>query len=170
MASEEGIALLRSIDGSLKQLVALSAARRAAAVNGNSQPSHEIASDKDLESQWGDPIIKATDPRDWTGGNMKGRHFSECPPEYLDLVASRLDYFAKRADENGEVTSTGKPKSKYSRLDASRARGWAARMRAGKVRTPNPMTADDVVDANWATGNEPDADLPAVTDDDGWAQ
>lgn len=54
---------------------------------------------------------------------MTGRTFSECPPEYLDLLADRFDYFAgKEPDEK---------KAGYNRLDARRARAWAARLRSG---------------------------------------
>lgn len=78
-----------------------------------------------LEGPHGDPIVKAKCPRDWTGDPMTGRHFSECPAEYLDLLASRFDYFAEK--------ETDPQKKRYNVLDAGRARGWAARIRAGYV-------------------------------------
>src|SRR4051812_5509778 len=54
--------------------------------------------DRVCDGQHGDPLIKAKDPRDWAGDSMKGRKFSECPPEYLDLLAARYDYFAEKAE------------------------------------------------------------------------
>jgi hypothetical protein len=77
----------------------------------------------DLDGKYGDPEVRAKDPRDWTGEPMKGRRFSECPPEYLDMLASRFDFFAGR--------ETDEKKARYNRLDAGRARGWAARKRNG---------------------------------------
>lgn len=106
-------------------------------VNSNvpsSRPAYDvpqIATDRDLDSQYGDPFIKAKDPRDWTGDSMLGRPFSECPPEYLDLLADRFDYFAEQAEAEGRTTSAGKPVAPYNRKDAARARGWAKRLRGG---------------------------------------
>lgn len=141
--SAEIVALLASIDASLKALVGRQGAPQAAP----SSPA-AVASDRDLDGPYGDPVIKAKDPRDWTGLTMAGRKFSECPAEYLDMLADRYDYFAEKADEANEVASNGKPKSYYSRLDAARARGWAARIRAGGVKpaaatAPAPGWADD---------------------------
>jgi hypothetical protein len=58
---------------------------------------------------------------------MTGRAFSECPPEYLDMVADRLDYFSSQLGDSDDE----KKKRKYNTLDAARARGWAARLRSG---------------------------------------
>jgi hypothetical protein len=56
---------------------------------------------------------------------------SQCPAEFLDLLAGTFDYFAKQAEKNNETTSAGKPVAPYKRKDAARARGWAARKRNG---------------------------------------
>ena len=109
-ARAETLALLRSIDQSLRIL----AKREPAAASGPRL---------DLDGPYGNPTIKAKDPRDWGGDPMTGRKFSECPPEYLDLLADRYDYFATKAEEP--------QKQKYAELDAARARGWAARLRSG---------------------------------------
>lgn len=106
----ETLALLRSIDASLKALLARMPA-----------PPERV----DLDGPHGNPVVKAKDPRDWTGETMNGRTFSECPAEYLDLLAERYDYFASREEDA--------KKQKYNLLDAQRARGWAARIRAGHV-------------------------------------
>lgn len=119
--TQDVINILTSIDATLKSLLALSQARMAKAA-----PQAGVASDADLDSQYGDPEVRAKDPKDWTGEPMKGRKFSECPAEYLEMVADRLDYFASDNEAKGETT-----KARYNRLDASRARGWAARIRAG---------------------------------------
>lgn len=126
------IEYLRSIDASLKALVARGgvAAEQAGAT---------VASDRDLDSQYGDPEVKAKDPRDWTGAPMRGRKFSQCPPEYLDMVAERLDYFCS---QNTGATEEDQKKLKYQRLDAARARGWAKRIRAG-WKPANAATAPD---------------------------
>ena len=142
--AQDVIGVLRSIDASLKALLAL---------QRGSQPP-QVAPDSDLDSQYGDPLVRAKDPRDWTGESQLGKSFSECPAEYLDLVAARLDYFAEKAEAEGTLTSTGKPVAPYNRRDAARARGWAQRIRHGykpadnggfpSDATAGMLNADDV--------------------------
>lgn len=122
MSDAETLTLLRSIDASLKALVGRQAPATAA-------PG--VAPDRDLDGPYGDPEIKAKDPRDWTGAPMQGRRFSQCPAEYLDLLAERLDYFSGK---NSAGTEDEQKKARYQKLDAARARGWAARIRAGVVK------------------------------------
>ena len=139
--SEEVLDLLRSIDASLKQLVAQSRARQPKAV----------ASDSDLDGKYGDPELKFK-PRDWTGPSFKGRRFSECPPDLLDLVADSCEWFGRQADEKGEFTDRGKAVGDYKRADAARARGWAKRMREGKHRPP--VTNNGNGEPKWADSSE----------------
>lgn len=128
-ATEETLSLLRSIDASLKLLVK----------QQQTSTPKAVATDRDLDSKWGDPLLKFK-PRDWTGASFKDRHFSQCPPELLDLVADSLEWFGKQADEKGERTNAGKPVGDYKRSDAARARGWAKRIMEGKA--PNVASAD----------------------------
>lgn len=120
--------VFQSIDASLKALVTHFGALRVP-INGHvpaSKPAYDvpdIAPDRDLDGKWGNPAIRAKDPRDWTGDSQLGKPMSECPIAYLDLVAERLDYFAGNEPDD--------KKRKYNLLDASRARGWAKRLREG---------------------------------------
>lgn len=132
----ESLALLRSIDASLKTLI-----RMQASTTG---PSASVASDADLDGQYGNPEVRAKDPRDWTGEPMKGRRFSECPPDYLDMIADRFDYFASKEEDP--------KKAGYSRKDAARARGWAKRIREGKVTVMAGAAAAS--DAEWGDRDE----------------
>lgn len=90
----------------------------------------------DLDGPHGDPVVKAKDPRNWTGETMKGRTFSQCPPAYLDQLADRYDFFAGKEDSSEKDR-------KYARLDGARARAWAARLRGGWTA---PASADPVPD------------------------
>lgn len=120
----ETLRLLQSIDSTLKALLLVMS-------EGRNAPAAEV-NDAALNGPYGDPIVKAKDPRDWSGDQMTGRNFSQCPPAYLDLLADRFDYFAgKEPDEK---------KAGYNRLDAKRARGWAARLRSGWT-APEPAAA-----------------------------
>lgn len=137
--ADQTLTLLRSIDASLKKLVAK-----------NETPS--VAGDADLDGQYGNPVLKFL-PKTWKGGDFKNRPFSECPPELLDMVASSFDWFAQKADENGETTQSGKLVAPYKRRDAARARGWAMRLRAGWTPPPMDVERDPLLDSD-----DPDID------------
>lgn len=122
----EVLLVLKSIDASLKELVAIARARRGTAASN-------VATDRDLDSTYGDPVVKF-DPRDWQGESCKGLKFSQCPADFLDLIAETFDYFADKAERDNEKTDAGKPVAPYKRKDAARARGWAQRVRSGKVK------------------------------------
>lgn len=137
-ATEETLALLRSIDVSLKQI---------AATMRTAQPK-PVASDRDLDGKYGDPVLKFT-VRDWSGPSYKGRRFSECPPELLDMVADCCDYFALKAEQNDEHTDRGKPVAGYKRADAARARGWAKRIRDGVHTAPATASNGTGQSSDW---------------------
>lgn len=159
--AEAALAALESIARDMRLLVAHfgAEARPAAATTAYDGPTEgHLASDRDLDSQYGNPQVKTKDPRDWTGPTMRERRFSECPVEYLDQYAPFLDWMANQSRAQAEDPTTP-PEDvskalktvKYKRLDASRARGWAQRLRNGwKPTEPeptadlNPITADDI--------------------------
>lgn len=131
--SNEAIALLRSIDSGIKQLLKQQGSNGTAAVM--------VAEDRDLDGQYGNPTVKFN-PRDWNGESCKGRAMSDCPAEFLDMLAETFEYFARKADADGEETSSGKPVGPYKRKDAARARGWAQRVRNGYVSTATGEMVD----------------------------
>lgn len=146
------IDLLTSIDGSLKRLVVMLAATA----------PKPTADDRDLDGKYGDPEVKFL-PRDWTGGDYKGRHFSECPAELLDMLANTFDYFAEKDEREGAKTAAGKPVAEYKRRDAARARGWAVRVRAGRVQPaapPNTEPAEWAANGGFASAEEVDDEVP----------
>ena len=124
---------LESIDRNIATLVAQ---RRAAAPK-------PVASDRELDGKYGNPVVKFN-PRDWMGGSFKGRRMSECPAPFLELLALTFDYFGDQAEQKNERTDNGKPIATYKRTDAARARGWAKRVREGKVQ---PSTLES---SSWA--------------------
>src|SRR3990167_336963 len=144
----EAIDILRSIDATLKQLLKLSKARQGSAA------AKAIASDRDLDGKYGNPEVKFN-PRDWTGPSFKQRTMSECPPEFLELLAQSLEYFADQAEQKNERTNSGKPVADYKRADAARARGWALRNK-GRRFDPAP--------------EPPEFAGAAVGSGDGWAE
>ncbi len=94
-----------------------------------------VAPDSDLDSERGNFAVKK-DPKQWKGESCVGRTLSECPPEFLDLLAETKDFKAGKEDEDaaalaGAEQAQKKKYASYSRKDAARCRGWAARLRAG---------------------------------------
>lgn len=158
----ETIGALKSIDATMKELLALSKTKRAAQPVPKGTPMGDTewmgaVQNFNFEDKYADPIIKAKDPRDWSGPTMLGRHLSECPPEYLDALAARYDYFVSQSNATNvygktpeEIAEIDK-KTNYNKLDAAKARAWAARLRSGyKPKTQNEAT-DHVLseDIKW---------------------
>jgi hypothetical protein len=156
------LAVLSSIDGSLKRMASGGAAF---AASGAAQAGPEVANDRDLDGKYGNEKV-AMNPRDWSGPSMKGKQMSECPPEFLDVLASTCDWFAAKNDRDKIVDNAGNPKSRYDRRTAARARGWAKRLRSGWKPAPVPsMDFDDGFGAGAAAGDPAEDDPFAIADD-----
>jgi hypothetical protein len=114
-----------------------------------------VADDRELDSDKGNPTIRR-DPKRWLsngGASFVGARYSECPADYLDEVAGFNEW---AADKNERTLPADDPKRKYidyDRRDAARARGWAARIRAGYVAAPNAAPAKRMIDTS-AVGDD----------------
>lgn len=112
-----------------------------------------VATDDDLDGQWGDPEVRKDPPR-WKGDSFKGKKYSDCPIEFLDALAGFLDWQAGKDDEKG--TDDGKKYANYARKDAGRARGWIARLSSGwqpttarvQKKFPGTTTTDALLDGD----------------------
>lgn len=98
-----------------------------------------LASEAEMDGQWGNPEVRKDPPR-WKGDTHHGMRFSECSVDYLDEAAKFNDWLADRFDEEGKKDDKGRPMAYWKRKDAALARGWAARKRAGW--TPTPKTTE----------------------------
>lgn len=125
----------------MAELLALSKSKR-------QTPAATVAPEVDLDGQYGNPKVRFL-PKDWTGDDYRQRPFSDCPSEFLDLMAKAYDYFAGKDEQSNALTTGGKPKAPYTRLDAARARGWAARNRN------KPVAAKEFEATPWAEGEGP---------------
>ncbi len=104
-----------------------------------------VADDADLDSQYGNPEVKR-DPPAWAKKNL-GRTVAPClmsegPADWLDALASLYDWQAGKDAEQGKTYTNKKGEevetAPFKRRDAARARGWSARVRAGKVKRNEP--------------------------------
>ncbi len=137
MTTDERLdALTAKVDQALRGLALLvnhlGAGPRASGVSSGG--AAKVASDADLDGQYGNPEVKKNPPR-WKGESFVGSKMSECSPDFLDTFADFKDYCAT-GDREAAAALTGDEKSKklkyagYGEKDASLARGWAARKRA----------------------------------------
>jgi hypothetical protein len=134
-------------------------------------PGAPAAVEADIDGPRGNPEVRFI-PKRWEGPSYKGKTFSECDPDFLDMLAEAFDYFARKEDETGAVDKNGGPKSRWTRLDAARARAWAKRLRGGHVggggggaaaRKPRPAPA---AAAAAPALDDFGAGFPAPEDDD----
>jgi hypothetical protein len=100
--------------------------RLQAAILGKAANAPTVASDAELDSKFGDPVVRK-DPKRWDGPSFQGQPFSRCTPEFLDCLAAFFEWKSEKENEDPEK----KKYADYSRKDAARARGWAARIRKG---------------------------------------
>lgn len=124
------LAQLATVNAKLDILLA-GAGKSAAVPAGNGARTNgggTVASDADLDSQYGDPVVKSC-PKRWTGENFAGRRYSETSPEFLECVAEFKDWQAGKDDEADAKDANGRPKSYWPKMDAARARGHAKRLR-----------------------------------------
>lgn len=110
-----------------------------------------IASDADLDGKYGDPEIRMNIPAfKWPGEQHKGKKMSAVrDAAFLEAYAAQLEWSADEDVKKGKTyvdKKTGEVKQsdgKLSRMDAARARGWAARVRAGRITAAAPPDDDD---------------------------
>lgn len=97
-----------------------------------SKSTGEVASDHDLDGKFGnEPIRRDPSSKYWPGPSHVGDRMSDCPAEYLDALAKYKDACAHMNEKSGDASKA--KYIEYDRRDAARARGWAARIRSGKV-------------------------------------
>lgn len=131
--SDETLELLKRIAKDVADIKAAMSAGLAASagalgvkLGASSGTGGAIASDEELDGRYGDPVIRK-DPARWRGESFVGCTLSQTTPDYLDAFASFKEWTASKNDE----VEAKKKYAAYDRRDAARARGWAARLRAG---------------------------------------
>ncbi len=102
-----------------------------ARVDAMERASGLFVEDKDLDAPNGNPKVKFP-PRQWRGADFKGKLFSECPPEFLEMLADALRWSADHP-KAGTDPETAAKWAKYGRADARRAMSWARRLRAKAI-------------------------------------
>lgn len=152
--------LEQKLDAILAALKTNGGGARAASANTGSAQEIEV----DIDGPRGDPEVRFS-PRNWTGADHKGRTYSACEPEFLDMLAEAFDWFARREDETNAVDKNGGPKSRWTRLDAARARAWSARLKGqgGGDASAAPRAKAPAGGTNGANGRRAPAPAPSYS-------
>lgn len=103
-----------------------------------------IASDYEMGGQYGDKPVKK-DPKRWLEGggeSYAGCTMSQCPSDYLMVLAEFYDWQADMDDKKGKTFVNKKGEtvqsSTYGRKDAALARGWAKRNASAQAAPQAP--------------------------------
>jgi len=117
----------------LKEMLGAMAQRRngAAPASRFDVPAGAVAPASELDSKYGDPVIKKDPPR-WSGPSFVGQPYSACSAEYLEEMAGFLEWKAGKNEEDPERAKF----AAYDRKDAARALGWAQRVRDAAATAP----------------------------------
>jgi hypothetical protein len=103
-----------------------------------------IATDAEMSRFKTDQKVRF-EPRDWPGDPHKGRTLIQCDPNFLDIYADQIEYFAGKAKEkvaSGTADDNAKRDAQWGELNAAQYRRLAQDMRAGKVpQAPPPPPA-----------------------------
>lgn len=128
-------------------------------------PPAPSALEVDIDGPRGNPEVRFM-PKRWEGANYKGKTFSECEPDFLDMLAETFDYFARKEDETGALDKNGGAKSRWTRLDAGRARAWAKRLRGNQGGGNGARRARPAPAAAAPPMDDFSAGFPAQEEDD----
>ena len=100
----------------------------------------KIATDQEM-ARFNGSLKVRFDPKRWPGDPHKGRTMLQCDPNFLEIYADQIEYFAGKAKEAvaaGTADENAKRDAQWGELNASQYRRLAADMRAGKVQQAAP--------------------------------
>jgi hypothetical protein len=99
-----------------------------------------IATDAEMSRFKADQKVRF-EPSRWPGDPHKGRTLIQCEPNFLDIYADQIEYFAGKAKEKiaaGIADDNAKRDAQWGELNAAQYRRLAADMRSGKVQQAAP--------------------------------
>lgn len=128
MSAHEGCDICAKLDALTLQVAALVASFDAGKSRPAQTPSAPPPSNVDLDSDYGNFVVKKSPPR-WKGIDYAGKRLSETEADFCDAIASLKQWAAGKDREAGKDP-------KFAELDAARAAGWAARLRGGWKSKP----------------------------------
>jgi hypothetical protein len=99
-----------------------------------------IATDAEMSRFKTDQKVRF-DPKHWPGDSHKGRTLIQCEPNFLEIYADQIEWFAFKAKEKvaaGTADDNAKRDAQWGELNAAQYRRLAADMRTGRVQQAAP--------------------------------
>jgi hypothetical protein len=99
-----------------------------------------IATDAEMSRFKTDQKVRF-EPSRWPGDPHKGRTLLQCDPNFLEIYADQIEYFATKAKEKvaaGTADDNAKRDAQWGELNAAQYRRLAADMRSGRVQRVEP--------------------------------
>jgi hypothetical protein len=96
----------------------------------------KIATDQEM-ARFNSSLKVRFDPSRWPGVSHKGRTMLECEPDFLEVYADQIEYFAGKAKEKvaaGTADDSAKRDAQWGEKNAAQCRRLAKDMRAGKFQ------------------------------------
>jgi hypothetical protein len=96
----------------------------------------KVATDQEM-ARFNSSLKVRFDPRNWPGASHKGRTMLECEPNFLEVYADQIEYFAGKAKEKvaaGTADDSAKRDAQWGELNAAQYRRLAQDMRSGKAQ------------------------------------
>lgn len=162
--------LLKRLDEKLSLLVShLGADKKSEAQGGDRSEKAEVATDDELDGQWGNPEVRKDPPaKYWKKGtpaelldiSCVGMRFSDCPADYLEALARYKDASAFMKEKNSPNDEQQMKYASFDRRDARRARGWALRNRANPPNVAMPKNGSGMDGGIGYTGAPDDDSIP----------
>lgn len=154
-------------DKKIERLLAHLGANRPAQQSGGESRGQtapgSIATVAQITGAKGDIKIRMN-PRDWKGEPCKGLLSSQCPPDFLEVYADQMDYFASVNEDP--------KKAEWDRLDGARCRRWAIEIREGRSPAKRADASPPTSRSNRGNGGDAWADNSSAgatqQDDAGW--
>jgi hypothetical protein len=84
--------------------------------------------DEELDGPRGDPSVRFP-PRSWRGENFLQKRYSQCSPEFLDMLAESLQWSVDNPPSDPEKLEKHRKYAAGNKKDAALARTWARRLR-----------------------------------------
>ena len=131
--------LLVKLDAMNNMMLGMLAAPQRAPTIAAPTPVH--VTDADLDGPHGDPEVKYP-PKDWPGDDYAGRPLSRTSSSFCKRMGDLWDWQAGKDEVSGDEKKV--KNARYKRLDAARARGWAARLKAREDASGGEVGPDEI--------------------------
>ena len=132
--------LLVKLDAMNNMMLGMLAAQQRAPTIAAPTPVH--VTDADLDGEHGDPVAKFPPKDDGQWDRFAGQPLSRSSSSFCERMAGFWDWQAGKDEVSGDEKKV--KNARYKRLDAARARGWAARLKSREDASGGEVGPDEI--------------------------